>query len=116
MKLKSLGIWSALALLVVTVACEKSTPTQATAATSTAQAATESGASPVTVTVDAKTGITITSPVPVSPANNQQFKNVEQPLTLTIKNAVSTGSSALTYTFEVATDTAFANRVYAKDT
>ena len=115
MKLKSIGIWSALALFVVTAACEKSSPTKPTDAASAVQAAASSSAAPVTVTVDAKTGITITSPQAVSPANNQQFKNVEQPITLTIKNAVSTGSAALTYTFEVATDAAFANKVYTKD-
>ena len=46
---------------------------------------------------------------------NQQFKYAEQPLTLTVKNAVSTGTTALTYSFEVATDAAFANKVYSKD-
>jgi hypothetical protein len=51
----------------------------------------------------------------VSPAVNQQFKYSEQPLTLTVKNAVSTGTTARTYTFEVATDAAFANKVYSKD-
>jgi hypothetical protein len=116
MKLKSFGIWSALALCVVTAACEKSSPTKPTDSGSAVQtAAASSSGAPVTVTVDAKTGVTITSPVAVSPANNQQFKNVEQPLTLTIKNAVSTGSAALTYSFEVATDAAFANKAYSKD-
>jgi hypothetical protein len=51
----------------------------------------------------------------VSPAVNQQLKFAEQPLTLTVKNAVSTGTSAKTYSFEVATDAAFANKVYSKD-
>jgi hypothetical protein len=115
MKLKSLGIWSALALLVVTAACEKSSPTKPSDAGSTVPTAAASATTPVTVTVDAKTGVTITSPIAVSPAPNQQFKNVEQPVTLTIKNAVSTGTAALTYTFEVATDAAFANKVYSKD-
>src|SRR5262249_31142447 len=68
-----------------------------------------------TSVTDATTGITLTTPTLVTPTNNQQFRNAEQPLTLTVKNAVSTGKAALTYTFEDATDQAFANRTYSKD-
>ncbi len=64
---------------------------------------------------DATTGVTLTSPSPVTPTANQQFKNVEQPITLTVKNAVTSGTTALVYTFEVATDSAFASKVYTKD-
>src|SRR6185295_3059614 len=51
----------------------------------------------------------------LTPTLNQQLKNSEQPLTLTIRNAVTTGTTALTYTFEVATDIGFASKVYTKD-
>jgi hypothetical protein len=61
------------------------------------------------------TGVTLTSPAPVSPTLNQQFKFAEQPITLTVTNAVSTGTTALTYTFEVASDAAFASKVYSKE-
>ena len=64
---------------------------------------------------DATTGVTLTTPQPVTPTANQQLKYAEQPLTLTVKNAAHTGSVALTYTFEVATDAAFASKVYTKD-
>jgi hypothetical protein len=107
MKLKSLGICSALALTLAAVACEKSNPARPS---SDLNASTQ----PTSVT-DAVTGITLTTPIALTPTNNQQFKNVEQPVTLTVKNAVTTGTSALTYTFEVATDASFGNRVYTKD-
>jgi len=105
MNLKFLGTCSALALILAAAACEKKSPS------SPSDLAANSTTSSVT---NATTGITLTSPVPLSPANNQQFKNVEQPVTLTVKNGVSTGTTPLTYTFEVATDAAFGNRVYAK--
>jgi hypothetical protein len=64
---------------------------------------------------DATTGVTLTAPSPVTPTANQQFKNVDQPITLTIKNAVTSGTTALTYSFEVASDAAFGTKVYSKD-
>ena len=106
MNLKSFGMWSALALLAATTACTKASPTRP----SEASAAT--GAAAVT---DAVTGVTMTSPAALTPTVNQQIKYAEQPITLTVKNAVSTGTTARTYTFEVATDAAFASKVYSKD-
>lgn len=105
MKLKPFGIWSALALLVVATACTKTSPTRPSDVTASGQTAS---------VTDAVTGVTLTSPSLVTPAVNQQFKNVEQPITLTIKNAVTSGTTALTYTFEVASDAAFATKVYTK--
>jgi hypothetical protein len=108
MKQKSFGIWSALVLLVATTACQKTSPTRPSDG--------DGGASVQTASVtDAVTGVTVTVPSLVTPTVNQQFKNVEQPITLTIKNAVTTGTTALTYTFEVATDAAFASKAYTKD-
>src|SRR3954465_6811630 len=106
MKLKSFGIWSALALFALTTACTKASPTRPS----------EAAASGTTASVtDATTGVTLTAPTAVTPTVNQQFKNVEQPITLTIKNAVTSGSTPLTYAFEVATDAAFASKVYTKE-
>src|SRR3954471_1931243 len=106
MKLRTLGIWSAFALFAVTLACTKESPTRPS----------ETTASSATASVtDATTGVTLTSPSPVTPAANQQFKNVEQPITLTVKNAVTSGSTPLTYTFEVASDAAFGTKVFSKD-
>jgi hypothetical protein len=106
MKLKSLGIWSALALLAITTACTKATPTRPSEATASGQTA---------AVTDAVTGVTLTAPTLVSPSANQQFKFAEQPITLTVANALSTGTTALTYTFEVASDAAFASKVFSKD-
>jgi len=106
MKLKSFGIWSALALFVVTTACSKTSPTRPSDGTASGQ---------TTSVTDAVTGVTLTSPALVTPTANQQFKNVEQPVTLTVKNAVTSGTTALTYTFEVASDAAFGTKVFSKD-
>lgn len=106
MKLKPLSIGSALALLIVTTACQKSSPARPSAL--------ESPADTASVT-DATTGITLTTPTLVTPNNNEQFKYSQQPLTLTVKNAVTTGTTPLTYTFEVATDAAFASKAFAKE-
>src|SRR6478752_2799727 len=106
MNLKSFAICSACALLAITTACTKASPTRPSDT---------SAAGSTAVAVDAITGVTLTSPTPVSPSVNQVFKYAEQPLTLTVKNAVSTGTTARTYSFEVATDAAFANKVYSKD-
>jgi hypothetical protein len=48
-----------------------------------------------------------------SPANGAQIANLNQPVTLTIVNVATTGSSA-TYTFELATDAAFASKIATK--
>jgi hypothetical protein len=94
-------------VLAAAAACTKSTPSRPTelaAPTETTRSVT-----------DASSGITVTSPQPVSPVVGQRYKFSDQPLTLTVKNAVSTGSSALTYGFQVASDANFATVVYAKD-
>src|SRR5262245_6160694 len=56
----------------------------------------------------------VAAPLPVSPGNNAQIKNTEQPTNLVVQNAVSTQTGAV-YTFEVATDPAFAAKVQTKD-
>src|SRR3954453_9131129 len=106
MTLKSLRIWSALGLLAMSIGCTKTSPTRPSDGASASQ-----GAS----VTDATTGVTLTTPALVTPTVNQQFKNVEQPVTLTVKNAVPSGTSPLTYSLEVASDAAFATKVYTKD-
>src|SRR5262245_36360987 len=96
----------ALCLLVLVGACEKHAPT------------TPSGTSTVSVetasVTDAQTGITLTSPVPVSPTDGAQIKFSDQPIKLVVNNATTTGTAALTYTFEVAADAGFATIVATK--
>lgn len=53
----------------------------------------------------------IAAPRPVTPANNAAVRNADQPMTLAAANAVTTSSTGVTYTFEVASDAAFTNRV-----
>jgi hypothetical protein len=103
---RRLGIWSALALAAAAMACAKSSPTRPS----------DSGASTqVSAINDAKTGITLTTPQPLTPTSGQRLKYADQPLTLTVKNGVTTGSTPLTYSFQVASDGAFATVVYSKD-
>src|SRR5215470_17560082 len=100
MKLKFVLYRSVCALLVAMAACSKDSPTRPTSVGSSADTAT---------ITDAVSGITLTTPQLNTPNDGQSFKFIEQPVTVSIKNAVSTGSTPLTYTFEVATDAAFAS-------
>jgi hypothetical protein len=105
MKLKLVSIWSALALLASVTACSKSSPTTPSSSDNSSQSATVSLG---------KTGVTLTTPTLVSPADGQQLKFSEQPVKLTVANAVTSGTTPPAYTFEVATDGGFANIVYSK--
>jgi hypothetical protein len=106
MTLKHVHLLTALAVFVVAVGCEKQTPT---APSTTSTVSIESAS-----VTDAKTGITLTAPVPVSPANDQQIKFSDQPIKLVVNKATTTGTTALTYTFEVASDAAFGTIVASK--
>jgi hypothetical protein len=56
--------------------------------------------------------VTVTTAGLIGPANGAFIPNVSQPVTLTVANAVITSDpSTVTYTFEVATDTLFANKI-----
>ena len=56
----------------------------------------------------------VTTPRQALPASGSQLRNADQPITLTVQNAVVTIPGSTTYTFEVATDAAFTNRVQTK--
>jgi len=103
---KSRSYWSALALAAAAAGCTNSSPTRP------ADVGASSQGSAVT---DARTGVTLTTPQPLTPTNGQQLKFADQPLTLTFKNGVTTGSTALTYSVQVASDAGFASIVSAKD-
>jgi hypothetical protein len=51
----------------------------------------------------------------VQPSDGAQVSNTDQPLLLIAQNATNTGSSATTYTFEVAVDSGFVTKVQIKD-
>src|SRR6476620_6591914 len=55
----------------------------------------------------------LVAPRGVSPAPNASMRYTDQPVTLSTANAVSTQGAA-TYTFEVATDSGFSNKVQTK--
>src|SRR5215831_16167311 len=59
-------------------------------------------------------GVTISAPVLLQPAQGFKFKESEQPIQLVIQNATTNGVRALTYTFEVATDSAFTAKVFSR--
>jgi hypothetical protein len=91
------------AVCLAAAACSKSSsPTQPTTAATTATAESTAATSSVTV------------PRAVSPAAGASIRNVDQPVTLVVANAVVTQSAVATYTFEVSTDSGFATKAYSK--
>ena len=101
-----LSVWCAFSLIVLGAACTKSSPARPSESAEVEQASSMT---------DAKTGITLTTPTAVSPAAGAQIRFAEQPVTLTVRNAATTGSSPLTYTFQIATDAGFASVLTGRD-
>jgi hypothetical protein len=98
----SARVAAGLVVCLAATACSKSSsPTQPTA---TSAATPDGAASTASVTV----------PRPASPAAGAAIRNVDQPVTLVVGNAVITRSAAATYTFEVSTDAGFATKTYTK--
>jgi hypothetical protein len=60
-------------------------------------------------------GVEISAPKPLEPASGWQMAGDKQPLTLLIENASSTGQRPLNYLVEIASDAAFANKVFSRD-
>jgi len=54
------------------------------------------------------------APLAQQPANGVVYNYNQQPITLTITNVVRTGSDPVTYSVDVATDSAFANKVFTQ--
>src|SRR5262245_45975222 len=101
---KRLITLAAASALALAVACTKQTvthPSDTVAAPETASTSSSAGstASPMSVS--------ITTPTAVTPSDGQAIKYADQPVTLTVRNSVGTGATALTYSFQVATDAAF---------
>ena len=91
----------AIAGLLGAVACSKSAP----AAPSVA----------ATAAVEPSLTGSVTTPRPLTPVAGAAIPNLQQPVTLTVQNAIVTKSGGTTYTFEVASDAAFATKVQTKD-
>jgi hypothetical protein len=109
---KIFTVWSTAVLIASAVACSHETPATPSASDAAATAATASAARSVT---DDLSGVTLTTPALSTPTAGQSFKFTEQPLTLVVKNAITTGTAALTYTFQVSTDAAFATPAFSQD-
>lgn len=111
--LRSSCVW-----LVCAAACgpAPSGPTAAPGATaSVPTAASSSQVEAGAGLIEAMATGSIAAPRPVSPASNSLINNQSQPVTLVVQNAVVTKPGDTSYTFEVATDSAFATRVQTKD-
>ena len=57
----------------------------------------------------------VATPRPLQPVNGAAIRNIDQPVTLAVQNAVVTKTGGTTYTFEVATDSAFSSKVQTKE-
>ena len=90
------------ALVGAASACSKPSPTQPSAQAAAAADSVELTAS-------------IAAPRPVSPANNAAIRNVDQPVTLVVANAMVTQGAVPTYTFEVGADASFNTKAQTKD-
>ena len=59
-------------------------------------------------------GVDITAPRLLEPAQGFKFKENQQPIKLVIENSNTTGVRPITYIFEVAADSGFATKVFAR--
>jgi hypothetical protein len=59
-------------------------------------------------------GVNITPPRLLEPAQGFKYKESQQPIKLVIENATSSGVRVVSYMFEVATDTEFTSKVFAR--
>lgn len=59
-------------------------------------------------------GVNISAPVMLEPAQGFKFKESEQPIRLVVQNATTNGVRALSYTFEVASDSGFTTKVFSR--
>jgi len=62
----------------------------------------------------ASPAVSFTAPGAISPAPGANLRFSDQPISLTLTNAVETNPATLTYSVDVATDNAFANKVVSK--
>jgi hypothetical protein len=60
-------------------------------------------------------GVTISTPAPLSPGKGTTIPAKDQPVTLVVQNAATTGQRAITYRFEVAVDADFNSKVDARE-
>jgi len=59
-------------------------------------------------------GVEISAPRPLEPAQGSRLKQSQQPIRLMVENASTNGVRPLAYTFEVASDSAFETKLFAR--
>ena len=60
-------------------------------------------------------GIEISAPKMLEPSTGTKISVEKQPVTLLVENAGSNGPRPLSYSFDIATDAAFNNKVFSRD-
>ena len=60
-------------------------------------------------------GVNISAPAVVDPGANARIDTTQQPITLVVQNASTSGVRPLSYVFEIATDANFANKLFTRD-
>jgi hypothetical protein len=60
-------------------------------------------------------GVSIEAPTPLEPAQGSRIAVDQQPITLVIQNATTTGVRPLNYDFEIAADPGFVRRVFVRE-
>lgn len=87
----------------------------ATAITTLAACAAQKSANPLSPSVAGPIpGVAISAPTPQSPSAGSQIAVDDQPITLKVQNATTTGVRPLSYTFQVASDSDFKQVLFAK--
>jgi hypothetical protein len=82
----------------------------------TAACETVKSSNPLTPTVAGPIpGVNISAPKLLEPQSGTKIEIEKQPITLLIENSSSNGVRPLNYTFEIATDAAFANKVFSRE-
>ncbi len=97
---REFGMAVSLGAVLLAAGCSKSSPASPSA---------------TAAVVDSSLTASVTTPRPLAPANGTTVPNLSQPVTVTVQNAIVTKTGGTTYTFEVASDAAFAAKVQTKD-
>src|SRR5262245_26722467 len=92
-------VWSTALAAAAAIACSGPASPSANGATGVAaSAATSTKEGTPRIVTDDLSGVSVTTPALTTPSDGQIFKYADQPVTLVVKNALTTGSAALTYT------------------
>ena len=60
-------------------------------------------------------GVSIAAPIPILPPQGSKLAVDEQPITLMVENASTSGVRPLNYVFEVAIDLEFTNKIFVRE-